>query len=70
VFQDVPSLPRGGNVTVQDKLEALKRKERIITNDDEMDAMIDLDGDTMNSVRSIPNPNRVGFRDQYIAWID
>ena len=55
--------------TLRSKIEQLKAGERVITNDVEMDAMIDLDGDTMQQVRSIPNPKRCGVWDQYVAWI-
>ena len=51
------------------KLEAMKNGETIITNDFEMDQMGLLDDDTMNKVRSLPNPNRCGIMDKYIAWI-
>lgn len=57
-------------MTVAIKLEALRAGKHVITNDAEMDAMIEMDGDTMQLVRSIPNPHRVGLRDQYEAWID
>lgn len=56
-------------MTIQAKLEALKGGKHVITNDAEMDAMLAWDSDTMKLVRSKPNPNRLGLRDQYIAWI-
>ncbi len=51
------------------KLNELKTGRSIVTNDNEMDAMIDKDSDTMKLVRSKPNSKRVGLLDQYIAWI-
>ena len=51
------------------KLEAMKRGEAVITNDEEMDQMLALGDDAIKKVRSLPNPQRVGLKDQYIAWI-
>lgn len=51
------------------KLDAMKRGEVVVTNDKEMDLMTALAGDVMSKVRSLPNPDRVGVKDQYIAWI-
>ena len=56
-------------MTVKDKLKAMKKGESVVTNDRELDAMLALDDDAIYKVRSIPNPKRVGIRDQYIAWI-
>ena len=52
-------------------LTRLKAGERIVTNDETLDAIIDhcQDDDTRYDIRSIPNPKRCGIYDQYIAWI-
>lgn len=57
-------------MTSQAKLDAMKRGERVITNEEQMEEMMRLESETMDDVRSIPNPNRVGVKDQYVAWID
>ena len=50
------------------KLDRMMQGERVITNDNEMELM--LDDDRIKLVRSMPNPDRLGLRDQYVAWID
>lgn len=57
-------------VTAKDKLEAMKNGERVITNDAELDSMLELGDDSIDDVRSVPNPKRVGVLDQYVAWIE
>lgn len=57
-------------MTIQMKLEALKAGQKIITNDEELDAMMALDSELFDDVRSIHNPNQLGVKDQYVAWID
>lgn len=56
-----------------DKLAAMMRGEVVITNDEEMDLMQEMrelpSGDPLWEMRSLPNPDRVGILDQYIAWI-
>jgi hypothetical protein len=56
--------------TAQWKLDRIKLGQRVITNDRELDLMAELDGEVMNRVRSIPNPEQCGLLDQYVAWID
>lgn len=51
------------------KLAAMKKGEVVVTNDEEMDQMLALGDDAIMKVRSLPNPDRVGIKDQYIAWI-
>ena len=51
------------------KLDRMKCGERIVTNDAELDAMLALDDDSVYEIRSLPNPNRVGVLDVYVAWI-
>ena len=55
------------NATI--KLQQMKNGKKCITNDIEMDLMSEIDDETMNDVKSLPNPNRCGLLDQYIAWI-
>lgn len=57
-------------VSARDKLESMKRGEEVITNDAELDAMLELGDDSIDDVRSVPNPKRVGVLDQYVAWIE
>jgi len=54
---------------LRSKLEAMKKGEIVVTNDEEMDQMLALDDDEIVKVRSLPNPQRVGIKDRYIAWI-
>ncbi len=56
-------------VTPREKLEKMKAGQVVVTNDQEMDKMMALGDDAIYSVRSLPNPSRVGTKDQYIAWI-
>jgi hypothetical protein len=49
------------------KIAAMKRGETVVTNDEELDMMGTLD--ELRGMRSLPNPDRVGIKDQYIAWI-
>ncbi len=51
------------------KLESLKSGNVIVTNDEELDLMMSLDSELFDYVRSAPNPERVGIKDQYIAWL-
>lgn len=53
------------------KLDRLKRGERCVTNDIELDAILEhcTDDPARYEIRSIPNPQRCGVLDQYIAWI-
>ncbi len=53
----------------QEKLNAMKAGSKVVTNDQEMDLMSELDGVTMNRVKSLPNPAQIGTKDSYIAWI-
>ena len=56
--------------TAREKLNRMKNGEKIITNDKEMDQMLELGDDAINWVRSLPNPGRVGIMDKYTAWIN
>ncbi len=59
------------------KWERLKAGERVIVSNEELDALAarftDDDGPEaalyFSSVASIPNPQQMGTRDQFIAWI-
>jgi hypothetical protein len=53
----------------QRQLDRLKAGERIITNDIELEAIFELPGDDWKYIRSLPNPERCGIWDQYVAWI-
>ena len=53
---------------VKEKIKKMKAGQKVITNDKEMDTMSEIDGDFMNCVRSITNPDRCGILDQYVAW--
>lgn len=55
--------------TAAEKLAELKAGKSAITNDAEMNVMLTLGDDAIYSVRSIPNPQRVGILDQYLVWI-
>lgn len=55
------------NATI--KLQQMKNGYKCITNSTEMDLMSEIDSDTMNNVKSLPNPDRCGLLDQYVAWI-
>ena len=54
---------------LSNKLARMVKGERVITNSNELDAMMKADSDVAIKVRTIPNPNRVGVLDQYIGWI-
>ena len=56
-------------MTPLDKLTAMQRGQAVITNDAELNAMLVSGNDAIKLVRSLPNPKRIGLRDQYIAWI-
>lgn len=56
-------------MTPADKLKAMKKGDVVVTNDGEMDQMLELGDDAIYKVRSLPNPRRLGVKDQYIAWI-
>ena len=56
-------------MTPQAKLAAMYQGHAIITNDSEMETICALDDTSWKLIRSAPNPNRVGLRDQYVAWI-
>jgi hypothetical protein len=58
----------GAPGSIARKVAELKDGCRVITYDDELDAMMRFDSDTMNHVATVPNPHRVGLKDQYIAW--
>jgi hypothetical protein len=51
------------------KIQAFKRGERMIVSGAWLDVLSDLDPDLACKVKSIPNPDRVGLLDQYVAWI-
>ena len=51
------------------KLAKLKAGERVITNDKELDEMLSSGDDAAYSIRTIPNPDRVGVLDVWEAWI-
>lgn len=51
------------------KLEAMKRGETVVTNDQELDIIMTTGDDALLHMRSLPNPDRVGLLDQYVAWI-
>lgn len=52
------------------KLDAMKRGERVITNDHQLDDMILLGDEAAYKVRSMRNSKQVGTLDQYVAWIE
>lgn len=56
--------------TPMDKLNRMKAGEKIITNWRELDEMLNASDDAIYSVRSLPNPDRCGLLDEYIAWIE
>lgn len=56
-------------MTALQKLESMKLGNALVVSDDDLDEISVLDDDSTNRVRSIPNPNRVGILDAYIAWI-
>ncbi len=56
-------------MTPKQKLARMKRGTTVITNGQELDAMLTLGDDAIYEVRSLPNPKQVGTKDQYIAWI-
>jgi hypothetical protein len=47
----------------------LRSGERIVTCDEILDAIQDLDDDFAARISSVHNRNRVGVKDQYIAWV-
>ena len=51
------------------KIRFLKEGRAIITNDAELDQMMAFDDSWAVEIRSVPNPGRIGVKDQYIAWI-
>lgn len=52
------------------KLERMRSGLKVITNETELDAMLASGDPSAYAVRSIPNPDRVGLLDQYVAWIE
>lgn len=56
-------------MSTKDKVTAIRRGERVITNDEEMDAMLVIDEELHYDMVSIINPDRVGLLDKYIAWV-
>ena len=55
---------------IRNKVEALRRGERIVTNDAELDEIGPALGDDGNRLKSVPNGRRVGILDQYEAWLE
>ena len=51
------------------KLEKMKAGAVVVTNVNQLDDMLTLGDKAIYEVRSLPNPNRVGILDQFIAWI-
>jgi len=53
---------------VREKTERIRRGERVVVSDSDLDKMSELDGDFMNHVASLPNPDRLGILDKYVAF--
>ena len=53
-----------------DKLMLLKQGQKLVVSDADLDEMLASGDITACEIRTIPNPNRVGTLDVYIAWID
>ena len=56
-------------MTPRQKLNAMKKGKTVVTNEKELDEMLELGDDAIYHVRSVPNPKRVGTKDVYVAWI-
>ncbi len=51
-------------------VERLKNGERLVVSDRTMDALEGLDDHFVKNLRSVPNPDRVGLLDKWIAYMD
>ena len=49
------------------KIERLLSGEKVICSDQELNSLVDFNWS--NSIASILNPNQIGTKDNYIAWI-
>ena len=56
-------------MSTEDKVKAMRAGEKVITNDEEMDAMLVIDDELHYIMRSAINPDRVGLLDKYVSWI-
>jgi hypothetical protein len=57
-------------MTPKEKVESMKRGERVVTSDQELDAVLALGDEAIYEVRTLPNPKRLGVLDQYVGWIE
>jgi hypothetical protein len=53
----------------RDKLQRFLSGQRIIASCEDMDRLEGLDWQIAKRLVSIPNPERVGILDQYVAWL-
>ncbi len=54
--------------SIESKLQALKRGDKVICSNDDLDSLEQDDTLWRMGLRSIPNPNQVGTKDLYIVW--
>ena len=51
------------------QIQALQRGEKVIIGDAGLDLIQAFFPKVSEKIASLPNPNRVGILDQYVAWI-
>jgi hypothetical protein len=55
------------NFHVLEKYHQIMQGDRVVVSDADLDEMVNLP--KSNSIKSVPNPNRVGTRDAYVAYL-
>jgi hypothetical protein len=53
---------------LKDKCDRMLLGERLIFSNDQLDELLPYR--ISDLIRSLPNPNRLGTKDTYVAWID